>query len=136
MRGILINSEISPQLLVNIFVPNTPLHDGAVIISNNKITAAACILPLADDKNIARELGTRHRAGIGISKDSDAIVVIVSEETGSISIANNGVLIRDVKDEALKRILIKNLVTERFGTEERRQKFAAWREKIKNKNDK
>ena len=134
--GLEINSEISPQLLVNIFVPNTPLHDGAVIISNNKITAAACILPLADDKNIARELGTRHRAGIGISKDSDAIVVIVSEETGSISIANNGVLIRDVKDEALKRILIKNLVTERFGTEERRQKFAAWREKIKNKNDK
>ena len=126
--GLEINSEISP--------PNTPLHDGAVIISNNKITAAACILPLADDKNIARELGTRHRAGIGISKDSDAIVVIVSEETGSISIANNGVLIRDVKDEALKRILIKNLVTERFGTEERRQKFAAWREKIKNKNDK
>ena len=123
-------------MLVNIFVPNTPLHDGAVIISNNKITAAACILPLADDKNIARELGTRHRAGIGISKDSDAIVIIVSEETGSISIANNGVLIRDVKDETLKRILIKNLVTERFGTEERRHKFAAWREKIKNKNDK
>ena len=123
-------------MLVNIFVPNTPLHDGAVIISNNKITAAACILPLSDDKNIARELGTRHRAGIGISKDSDAIVVIVSEETGSISIANNGVLIRDVKDEALKRILIKNLVTERFGTEERRQKFVAWKEKIKNKNDK
>ena len=114
--GLEINSEISPQLLVNIFVPNTPLHDGAVIISNNKIT--------------------RHRAGIGISKDSDAIVVIVSEETGSISIANNGVLIRDVKDEALKRILIKNLVTERFGTEERRQKFVAWKEKIKNKNDK
>lgn len=134
--GLEINSEISPQLLVNIFVPNTPLHDGAVIISNNKITAAACILPLSDDKNIARELGTRHRAGIGISKDSDAIVVIVSEETGSISIANNGVLIRDVKDEALKRILIKNLVTERFGTEERRQKFVAWKEKIKNKNDK
>ena len=134
--GLEINSEISPQLLVNIFVPNTPLHDGAVIISNNKITAAACILPLSDDKNIARELGTRHRAGIGISKDSDAIVVIVSEETGSISIANNGVLIRDVKDEALKRILIKNLVTERFGTEERRQKFVAWKEKIKNKDDK
>ena len=129
MRGIL-------NLLILLKLDLRLLHDGAVIISNNKITAAACILPLSDDKNIARELGTRHRAGIGISKDSDAIVVIVSEETGSISIANNGVLIRDVKDEALKRILIKNLVTERFGTEERRQKFVAWKEKIKNKNDK
>ena len=134
--GLEIDSEVSPQLLVNIFVPNTPLHDGAVIISNNRITAAACILPLSDDRNISKELGTRHRAGIGISKDSDAIVVIVSEETGSISIANNGVLIRDVKDETLKRILIKNLVTDRFGTEERRQKFVEWKEKIKNKDDK
>ena len=75
--GVEINSTISPQLLVNIFVPNTPLHDGAVIISNNKIVSAACILPLADDKDIARELGTRHRAAIGISKDSDAIAVVV-----------------------------------------------------------
>ena len=98
--------------------------------------SACSILPLAVDNNINKAFGTRHRAALGISKNSDAIAVVVSEETGSISIANNGVLIRDVKDEALKRILIKNLVTERFGTEERRQKFAAWREKIKNKNDK
>ena len=91
--------------------PKHPLHDGAVVISNNKITAAACILPLADDKDIARELGTRHRAAIGISKESDAIAVVVSEETGKISIAKDGTLIADVKEDALKRILIKNLVT-------------------------
>lgn len=109
--GISIDSEVSPQLLVNIFVPNTPLHDGAVVISNNKIAAAACMLPLAGDNDIAKELGTRHRAAIGISKESDAIVVVVSEETGKISIAKDGTLIADVKEEALKKILIKNVVT-------------------------
>ena len=74
--GVKIDAEVSPQLIVNLFTPKTPLHDGAVVISNNKIVAAACILPLADDKDIAKELGTRHRAGIGISKESDAIAVI------------------------------------------------------------
>ena len=110
--GIQVNSEISPQLLVNIFEPNTPLHDGAVIISDNKIAAASCMLPLADDKDIARELGTRHRAAIGISKESDAIVVIVSEETGRMSIAKDGTLIADVREDVLKKILIKNLINE------------------------
>ncbi len=112
--GIEINSEISPQLLVNIFVPRTPLHDGAVIISNNKIAAAACMLPLANDKDISKELGTRHRAAIGMSKESDSIVVVVSEETGKMSVAKDGTLIADVKEEALRKILIKNLVTNRF----------------------
>ena len=111
-NGILMNSDISPQLLVNIFEPNTPLHDGAVIISENKIAAASCMLPLADDKDIARELGTRHRAAIGISKESDAIVVVVSEETGKISIAKEGTLIADVREDVLKKILIKNLINE------------------------
>ena len=110
--GILINSEISPQLLVNIFEPNTPLHDGAVVISDNKIAAASCMLPLSDDKDIARELGTRHRAAIGISKESDALVVVVSEETGKISIAKDGTLIADVREDVLKKILIKNLINE------------------------
>ena len=110
--GIIMNAEISPQLLVNIFVPKTPLHDGAVVISEGKIAAASCMLPLSDDKDIARELGTRHRAAIGISKESDAIVVVVSEETGRISIAKDGTLIADVKEEVLKKILIKNLITE------------------------
>lgn len=110
--GIPMDAEISPQLLVNIFVPNTPLHDGAVVISENKIAAASCMLPLSDDKDIARELGTRHRAAIGISKESDAIVVVVSEETGKMSIAKDGTLIADVREDVLKKILIKNLITE------------------------
>ncbi len=112
--GIALNAEVSPQLLVNIFVPNTPLHDGAVIIANNKIEAAACILPLSNDKEIAKELGTRHRAAIGISKETDSIAVVVSEETGKISIAKDGTLIADLKEEALKKILIKSIVVNRL----------------------
>ena len=115
--GVEMDSEISPQLLVNIFVPKTPLHDGAVIIADNKIQAAACILPLADDKDIAKDLGTRHRAAIGISKETDAIAVVVSEETGKISIAKDGTLIADKKEETLRKILIKNIVTNRYGEE-------------------
>ena len=117
--GVEINAEISPQLLVNIFVPKTPLHDGAVIISNNKIKAAACILPLSNDKQIAQKLGTRHRAAIGISKETDSIVVVVSEETGKISIAKDGTLIADVTEEVLKKILIKNIVTNRLVDEKK-----------------
>ena len=125
--GISIASEVSPQLLVNIFVPNTPLHDGAVIISGNKIAAAACMLPLASDTDIARELGTRHRAAIGISKESDAICVVVSEETGKVSIAKDGTLIADVTEDTMKKILIKHIVSKRFD-EERVNKI----EKFKN----
>ena len=108
------NAEVSPQLLVNIFIPNTPLHDGAVVISNNKIAAAACMLPLAGDQDIARELGTRHRAGIGISKESDSLAIIVSEETGKVSVAKDGTLIADVREDVLKKILISNIVTKRL----------------------
>lgn len=108
--GIYIGAEISPQLLVNIFEPRTPLHDGAVIISESKIMSAACMLPLANDKNIPKRLGTRHRSALGISKETDAIVVVVSEETGKISVAKDGTLIADLKEDALKQILIKNLV--------------------------
>ena len=123
--GIPLNADVSPQLLVNIFEPKTPLHDGAVVISGNKIAAAACVLPLADDKDIAKELGTRHRAAIGISKESDSIVVVVSEETGKISIAKDGTLIADVREDTLKKILISNVVTKRFAVEkkERRNKI-------------
>lgn len=116
--GIEINSEISPQLLVNLFVPNTPLHDGAVIISGNKLVAAACILPLASDQDIAKELGTRHRAALGISKESDAVTIVVSEETGKISLARNGVLLVDIKEETLKQILIKDFA-EIYNTKEK-----------------
>lgn len=117
--GVAVEAEISPQLVVNIFQPNTPLHDGAVIISENKIMAAACMLPLASDKNISKSLGTRHRSAIGVSKETDSIVIVVSEETGKISVAKNGTLIADVKEEALKQILIKNLVPK---VEEKRPK--------------
>ena len=116
--GIEINSEISPQLLVNIFVPKTPLHDGAVIIRDNKISAAACILPLADGNDISKDLGTRHRAGVGISKETDAIAIIV-EESGKISIARDGTLIADVKEDALKKILIKSIITNRLDNKEK-----------------
>ena len=120
--GVLMNADVSPQLLVNIFNPKTPLHDGAVIISDNKIKSAACLLPLSNDKNISRGLGTRHRSAVGMSQESDAIVVVVSEETGKISVAKDGTLILDVKEDALKQILIKNLVTKRFGDEKSKKK--------------
>lgn len=109
--GVTIGANVSPQLIVNLFVPNTPLHDGAIIISKNKIAAAACILPLSDDKKINKGLGTRHRAALGISTETDAITVVISEETGKISIAKDGNLIIDLKEEALKNILMKNLIS-------------------------
>ena len=131
--GVKIDSEVSPQLIVNLFTPNTPLHDGAVIVSNNKIAAAACILPLADDKDIAKEIGTRHRAGIGISKESDAIAIIVSEETGKISVAIDGKLIADVKEEALRNILIKHVINKIFTRES--QKIIRLKIKKENKQN-
>ena len=131
--GIPMNADVSPQLLVNIFEPKTPLHDGAVVISGNKIAAAACVLPLADDKDIAKELGTRHRAAIGISKESDSIVVVVSEETGKISVAKDGTLIADLREDVLKKILISNVVTKRFAVEkkERKNRLKELRQKLK-----
>jgi len=132
--GVVIGAEVSPQLLVNIFVPKTPLHDGAVVISENKIEAAACILPLASDKDIAKQLGTRHRAAIGISKESDAIAIVVSEETGKISLAKDGTLIADLREEALKKILIKHVVTNRFETETQ-HKVHKIKEKIEEKQE-
>ena len=136
--GIEMNSEISPQLLVNIFVPNTPLHDGAVIISNNKITAAACILPLANDKEIAKALGTRHRAAIGISKETDSIAIVISEETGKISVAKDGTLIVDVDEETLKKILIKEMITNRLkeGNTIKANKIKKLRNKFEKENKK
>ena len=130
--GIAIDGEVSPQLLVNIFNTKTPLHDGAVIISENKIKAAACMLPLSNDKRISKGLGTRHRSAAGISQESDAIVVVVSEETGKISIAKDGTLIVDVKEDALKQILIKNIVTKRLGNQDLKKRRARLKEKMKN----
>ncbi len=104
--GVVVNADVSPQLLVNLFVPNTPLHDGAVIISENKIKAAACILPLASDNDISKSFGTRHRAGLGMSKEADCIVIIVSEESGKISVAKDGKLMIDVEEDMLRQLLL------------------------------
>lgn len=105
--GIGLNAEISSQLLINIFEHNTPLHDGAVVIEDNKIVAATCYLPLSDNLSLSKDLGTRHRAGVGVSEVTDSLVIIVSEETGSISIASKGKLIRFADSSILKKELVK-----------------------------
>ncbi len=103
--GTIIDAEISDALIENIFEPKTPLHDGAMIIRDERIYAAACVLPLFDDPNIARELGTRHRASLGISTVSDSITIVVSEETGTISVAQDGRLTRHIDHDTLEALL-------------------------------
>ncbi|WP_028609715.1 diadenylate cyclase CdaA [Paenibacillus harenae] len=99
--GIQMESKITSELLINIFTPNTPLHDGAVIIRGNQIMAAGCYLPLSENPFISKELGTRHRAAIGVSEVTDAISVTVSEETGQISLSLGGMIVRDINEESL-----------------------------------
>lgn len=103
--GTIIDASVSPELLGNIFYPKAPLHDGAVIIRNSRVAAAGCILPLTFNSNISRELGTRHRAAIGMSEESDAIIVVVSEETGAISFAYKGRLKHGISESELREIL-------------------------------
>lgn len=103
--GELVNASISPALIENIFFKNAPMHDGAMIISNNKIKAAQCILPISHNTNLPKELGLRHRAGLGISEKSDAMVIIVSEERGDISFAYHGKLTRNITPDQLKKFL-------------------------------
>lgn len=122
--GTIIDAEISAALLENIFVVNTPLHDGATIIRENRIHASGCVLPLTNDNTINKKLGTRHRAGIGLSENSDAIVIIVSEETGVISLAIRGRLTRNYDKEKLRTTLIN-----RMGSKENVRKSAS--EKVK-----
>ncbi len=110
--GTLINADVTRELLNNIFVPKTPLHDGAVIIRGSKIITAGCVLPLTANTNLATELGTRHRAALGLSETSDAVIVVVSEETGKISIAMNGSLTRNLTEQTLKKALTKLLISE------------------------
>ena len=107
--GTSLDANVTTELLKNIFVPNTPLHDGAVIIRGNKIITAGCVLPLTANTNLSSELGTRHRAALGLSETSDAIIVVVSEETGKISIAINGSLMRNMTRQSLERALTKLL---------------------------
>ncbi|MCZ0717554.1 diadenylate cyclase CdaA [Aerococcus kribbianus] len=108
--GISMDSKISSQLLINIFIPNTPLHDGAVIIQDLRISSAASYLPLSENPNIPKELGTRHRAAVGLSEASDSLTVVVSEETGNISIAEHGEITRDLNEDELYHILSDNFI--------------------------
>ncbi|MER1955358.1 MAG: diadenylate cyclase CdaA [Desemzia incerta] len=110
--GISMGADISGELLINTFIPNTPLHDGAVIIQDYKIASAASYLPLSESSLISKELGTRHRAAIGLSEVSDALTVVVSEETGGVSITQNGNLYRDLSREDFEVFLTKALVSE------------------------
>lgn len=124
--GISLRSAISSELLINIFIPNTPLHDGAVIIQKNQIAAAACYLPLSESPFISKELGTRHRAALGISEVTDSITIIVSEETGSVSLTKNGELHRDLKQDAFRELLEQELMIKERTTS---QSIWQWRGK-------
>jgi len=120
--GIPLDSVVTSELLINIFIPNTPLHDGAVIMHKNKIAAAACYLPLSESPFISKELGTRHRAAIGISEVTDAITVIVSEETGAVSLTSNGDLHRNLSMEEFETRLRKVW----FGPEPELENSSKW----------
>ena len=110
--GTRINGQVSEQLIRNIFFPKAALHDGAMIIRDGKIAAAGCVLPLSDSSRLSADLGTRHRAGVGMSESSDAVVVIVSEETGTISVAVGGMLKRHLASQTLERLLRNELMPE------------------------
>ncbi len=129
--GIEVDGIVTSQLLINIFEHNTPLHDGAVIVRGDRITSATCYLPLSDNMSLSKELGTRHRAGVGISEATDSMTVIVSEETGGISVAYGGALMRDLTaaelEEQLKRIQNK------MGGEKERRRWKGWPKNGKNK---
>lgn len=128
--GISIDSLLSSELLINIFEHNTPLHDGAVILRGNRIAAATCYLPLSDNTQLSKDLGTRHRAGIGISEVSDSLTIIVSEETGKVSIAKGGKLVRNVDGDYLRTKLAD---AQKKTVETKRLKL--WRGRMKNERE-
>ncbi|MXQ48423.1 TIGR00159 family protein [Streptococcus pneumoniae] len=127
--GILLNADVSSQLLINTFIPNTPLHDGAVIIRGKKIAAASCYLPLTESTAISKEFGTRHRAAIGLSEHSDALTIVVSEETGSISVTHNGRFQHDLSNESFELILREILLSDAVKT-------TSWKERLFGKGKK
>lgn len=127
--GCEIDSNVSSELLINIFIPNTPLHDGAVIIRENRIAAARCILPLTQNETLSREFGTRHRAALGLSECSDAAVIVVSEETGKISFTLNGNMSRNYTEDTLKKVIMKVLSADSAGNSD--NTLAKWKERLK-----
>lgn len=132
--GIQLDSLVSSQLLINIFEHNTPLHDGAIIIKGNRITAATCYLPLSDNLELSKELGTRHRAGVGISEVTDSFTIIVSEETGKVSVAQQGRLIRDIDGDSLRKRL--GGLTRTSYRKQDKKKFRKFKKNKKDKADK
>ena len=111
--GTIIDASITEELTRNIFYPKSPLHDGAVVVSENRIKAAGCLLPLSSNLTISKELGTRHRAGLGTSETTDAVVLIVSEETGKISYAQNGEIHLGISVDELRNVLVNNFLSEK-----------------------
>ncbi len=126
--GISMNAKLTSELLINVFIPNTPLHDGAVILKKDEILAAACYLPLSESPFISKELGTRHRAALGISEVTDSLTLVVSEETGSISLTKNGELHRNLSEEVLRELLIAEL-NPAVSKTETSNRFSNWRGK-------
>jgi diadenylate cyclase len=120
--GTLINADVTAELLKNLFYNKAPLHDGAVIIRDARIGAAGCVLPLTKSRNLSKDLGMRHRAGIGLSEESDAVVIIVSEETGAISLAVDGMLKRHLNSAALTELLHNELFID--------EETKTWKEKM------
>lgn len=120
--GTILDATISADLLMNVFYPKSPLHDGAVIIKNNRLMAAGCLLPLSSNKYISKELGTRHRAAMGMTESSDALIVIVSEETGAISMAVEGKLQRFLDTTTLRDLMINTLENDKEGGEKNAKK--------------
>lgn len=117
--GTIINAPLTRELLTTFFFPNTPLHDGGVVVKNNVIVAAGCILPLTQDPDMSKSLGTRHRAGVGVTEETDGVAIIVSEETGAVSLAHKGRLLRGVSRQRLERHLINFLARDRAGGDRR-----------------
>jgi diadenylate cyclase len=124
-NGIALDAQVNYNLLINIFTPDTPLHDGAVIIQEDRIAAAACFLPLTFDPELSTELGTRHRAAIGISQETDALAIVVSEETGTISVAVDGELIRDLDSMSLRNTLYQRLITDLYPQQRHGRRLSA-----------
>ncbi|MBR5227320.1 MAG: diadenylate cyclase CdaA [Clostridia bacterium] len=134
-EGVDLSAKVSSELVQTIFNPRTPLHDGAIIIENNEIKAAKCVLPLASENIVPKNVGTRHRAAIGVSEVSDALVIVVSEETGTISFVEDGKMKRDLTGEKLTSILLRSFDNnrERIKVAKAKDKLAKGKEKDKNK---
>lgn len=126
-NGTRIDAQISAGLLENIFVNKTPLHDGAVMIRSERIYSAACVLPLTNNRNLSRELGTRHRAALGMSEVSDAVVIVVSEETGKISVAVNGTLTRNLDKSSLEKVVKKAFSNNENKSSEKIERIKFWK---------